>query len=128
MKTIEALISLMVLLSFTSLSLLEAPQPHSTLYHYQLAEDVWRVAYLKGCFSQELPLDDIYSPPGVVEGQMRDCFMREVAPVLEDSSLDVSFDQRIPVLIGDYPSEDKVTITKTVIINGIPERATLSVG
>ena len=125
MKTIEALISLVVLLSFTSLSLIEPPQAHSMLCQHQLAEDVWRVTYLKGCFSQSTPED---MGPGIVEGEMRECFMREVAPILEDSRLDVSFDQRIPVIIGDYPSEDRVVITKTIIINGIPERATLSVG
>ena len=127
MKTIEALISLVVLLSFTSLALLEAPKPHSSLYQHQLAEDVWRVAYLKGCFNQSSILGASPSP-GIVEGEMRECFMREVAPILEDSSMDVSFDQRIPVLIGNYPSEDRVVVTKTVIINGIPERVTLSVG
>ena len=55
MKTIEAIISLMVLLSFASLSLIHPPQELSELTKYQLAEDVWRIAYLKGCFEQDTP-------------------------------------------------------------------------
>jgi hypothetical protein len=55
MKTIEAIISLMVLLSFSPLLIMDAPIPQTSLQEYQLAEDVWRVAYLKGCFHQEEP-------------------------------------------------------------------------
>ena len=55
MKTIEALISAMVLLSFSPLLIMEAPLPQTQLYKYQLAEDVWRVAYLEGCFVQQEP-------------------------------------------------------------------------
>ena|GEM_PF-828979 len=54
MKTIEAIISMMVLLSFASLTLIQVPQAEPSLHKYQLAEDIWRIAYLKGCFSQSM--------------------------------------------------------------------------
>jgi len=49
-KTLEAAISLVVLLSFLSYGLLHYPAQHSRLYEYELAEDAWRVLYLKGGF------------------------------------------------------------------------------
>ncbi|MEW5996009.1 MAG: hypothetical protein AB1657_00230 [Candidatus Micrarchaeota archaeon] len=49
-KTLEATISLVVLLSFLSFGLLHYPVQHSRLYEYELAEDAWRVLYLKGGF------------------------------------------------------------------------------
>jgi len=54
MKTIEAIISMMVLLSFASLTLIQVPQSEPDFYKYQLTEDIWRIAYLKGCFNQSM--------------------------------------------------------------------------
>jgi hypothetical protein len=48
LKTVEALIALVVLLSFSSFQLLHQPVQHSSLYQYELAEDAWRVIWLKG--------------------------------------------------------------------------------
>ncbi len=45
---VEALIALAVLVSFSSFQLLHHPVQHSSLYKYELAEDAWRVMYLKG--------------------------------------------------------------------------------
>lgn len=45
---VEALIALAVLASFSSFQLLHHPVQHSSLYGYELAEDAWRVMYLKG--------------------------------------------------------------------------------
>ncbi len=59
MKTVEAIISLMVLLSFTSFSLIHVPEHHPGLNKYQLAEDIWRIAYLKGCFNQSLDSEQV---------------------------------------------------------------------
>jgi hypothetical protein len=50
LKTVEALIALVVLLSFSSFQLLHQPVQHSSLYQYELAEDAWRVIWLKGGF------------------------------------------------------------------------------
>ena len=49
-KTLEAAISLVVLVSFLSFGLLHYPIQHSRLYEYELAEDAWRVLYLRGGF------------------------------------------------------------------------------
>lgn len=48
LKTVEALIALVVLLSFSSFQLLHQPVQHSSLYQYELAEDAWRVIWLRG--------------------------------------------------------------------------------
>ncbi|MDD5096213.1 MAG: hypothetical protein PHY95_01730 [Candidatus ainarchaeum sp.] len=48
LKTVEALIALTVLLSFSSFQLLHHPVQHSSIYQYELAEDAWRVIWLRG--------------------------------------------------------------------------------
>ncbi len=53
MQSIEAIISLMVLLLIVSYMLTNAaqvPAIDDSLYRYQLTNDVWRVLYLKGDF------------------------------------------------------------------------------
>lgn len=51
MQTMEAVLSLMVLVSVSSLLLQPGEPPlDSSLYRMQLAEDSWRVLYLKGSF------------------------------------------------------------------------------
>jgi hypothetical protein len=55
-KTLEAAISLVVLVSFLSVGLLHYPVQHSRLYEYELAEDAWRVIYLRGGFGPEWKL------------------------------------------------------------------------
>lgn len=54
-KTLEAAISLVVLLSFLSFGLLHYPVQHSRLHEYELAEDAWRVLYLRGGFDVSEP-------------------------------------------------------------------------
>lgn len=53
MQTIEAILSLLVFLSVASLVLSADPGPppvDDSLYRMQLAEDAWRVLYLRGAF------------------------------------------------------------------------------
>ncbi|HID72692.1 TPA: hypothetical protein EYP38_02010 [Candidatus Micrarchaeota archaeon] len=53
MQTVEAMISLVILVAIISSMLLMLQQPHQlddSLYKYQLANDAWRVLYLKGNF------------------------------------------------------------------------------
>jgi len=48
METVEALIAFLTFLAFLSLYIpLASEDPHYTLTHYHIAEDVWRVLYLK---------------------------------------------------------------------------------
>jgi len=57
-KTLEAAISLVVLVSFLSFGLLHYPVQHSRMHEYELAEDAWRVLYLRGGFGPEWKLDE----------------------------------------------------------------------
>lgn len=57
-KTLEAVISLVVLLSFLSYGLLHHPVQHSRMYEHELAEDAWRVIYLRGGFGPEWKLGE----------------------------------------------------------------------
>jgi hypothetical protein len=52
MQTLEAMLSLLFFASIASLALSEAPAPRldDSLYRLHLAEDAWRVLYLRGDF------------------------------------------------------------------------------
>jgi len=120
MKTIEALISLMVLLSFTSLSLLHAPTTESHLYKYQLAEDVWRIAYLKGCFNQSVPS---LNP----QNEMEECLNPLIAEIERETSTSIAFTP-LEAAGSSLPSENAATITKTVMLNGVPKLVQMKIG
>ncbi|MBD3390231.1 hypothetical protein GF415_04750 [Candidatus Micrarchaeota archaeon] len=122
MKTIEALISLMVLLSFTSFTLLESqPENEPTLLRYQLAEDIWRICYLKGCFNQSVDL---------AEGE-NEIESRSIPVILEiegKTGLAIAFQAPLEIAGNRLPGEDAISITKTVIVDGIPKGVQLRVG
>lgn len=61
-KTLEATISLVVLLSFLSYGLLHYPVQHSRMYAYELAEDAWRVLYLRGGFGPAWGAEGVLGP------------------------------------------------------------------
>lgn len=58
----EAAISLVVLVSFLSFGLLHHPVQHSRLYEYELAEDAWRVLYLRGGFGPVWTAEGVLGP------------------------------------------------------------------
>lgn len=157
MKTIEAIISLMVLLSFASLTLIQPPQQSTELAKYQLAEDVWRIAYLKGCFKQnitfppaidnsefintfegkkELPDSGVLLLQETVESMaladptndMEEC----LNPLLEETYLETGFliEFSSPIEAAGGPSPPKehaVILHKVLILNGVPQEVTLAV-
>ncbi len=122
MKTIEALISLMVLLSFTSFTMLDAqPENGSVLPSYQLAEDVWRICYLKGCFNQSV---------GLLGGE-NEIESRSLPVILEierKTGLAVAFQSPLEIAGNYLPGEEAVSVRKTVIIDGIPKTVEMQVG
>jgi len=120
MKTIEALISLMVLLSFTSLTLLHAPPQEPQLYKYQLAEDIWRIAYLKGCFNQSVPS---LNP----QNEMEECLNPLIAEIERETALRIAFSP-LEAAGEELPGENAATIHKTILVNGIPKEIILQVG
>lgn len=150
MKTVEALISCMVLLSFSSFILLQAPyQDSAALGQYRLADDVWRIAYLKGCFSQGAPLesglpdaekiaDELAAgdasgfateakslAAGGDYSEMEECLNTEVIPAVEaETGLPVSFEN----IQAAGEISTGTAITKTVIVGGIPRKVTLRLG
>jgi len=150
MKTVEALISCMVLLSFSSAILLQAPHPDSSaVEHYRLAEHVWRIAYLKGCFNQSAPLEiELADAEGISKdlaagdagsfgtelaslavggtyAEMEECLNAEVIPEVEyETGLPISFENIQAA--GEISSG--TAITKTVIVGGIPKKVTLRFG
>ncbi|MFP3949840.1 MAG: hypothetical protein ACLFUZ_01970 [Candidatus Micrarchaeia archaeon] len=122
MKTIEALISLIILLSFTSFAMLDAqPENDPALPRYQLAEDIWRICYLKGCFNQSVDL---------VEGE-NEIESRSLPVILEierKTGLAIAFQSPLEIAGNTLPGEDAVSVRKTVVIDGIPKSVELRVG
>ncbi len=123
MKTIEALICAMVLLSFTPLLIIDSPMPQTLLHQYQLAEDVWRVAYLRGCFAQESPMPT----PTLAKEEMEICLNSVIMEIESETQLKIEF-ENMDAAGSVRTSEDAVRIQKTIIVNGIPENVFLRVG
>ena len=123
MKMVEALISLVVLLSFTSLSILHAPHHPSQLQKYQLAEDVWRVAYLKGCFNQSLDY------PVGAENQVENCLNPVLREIEQETGLPIAFYSPIEAAAGPgLPGENSILLKKTIILDGAPRIVEVRVG
>ncbi len=156
MKTIEAIISMMVLLSFASLSLIQVPQSGFELHKYQLAEDIWRIAYLRGCFNQtmfnekfSLDSDALVSAlegeqeqdliplmgatlntAGLIDptDEAEECLNPLFDQINQETSLNIAFDAPLEVAAGDrLPGEGAVVIHKVLILNGVPQRVALKV-
>jgi hypothetical protein len=123
MKTIEALICAFVLLSFAPLVLLDTPAPKTQLYEYQLAEDVWRVAYLRGCFAQDSPAPT----PTLARDPMETCLNSVIAEMEAETGLKIEF-ENLEAAGSALPKEGAARIAKTILINGIPETVYLRVG
>ena len=119
MKTIEATISLLVFLSFSSFALIHLPQGHSSLYEYELANDIWRVLYLRGYFhpSDEAPnfMQDEYA------------LLADTNHITDITGLCISFETELE---GGtcLPGERTIYLKKTVFIKGTPRSVELHIG
>ena len=111
LKTVEALISLAVLLSFFSFSLLHYPVQHSRMYEYELAEDAWRVVYLRGGFGPEWGAGKLL---GLDEGRLNEGAGR----ITEITGLCVAVDGLH--VASCLPGEGAMVLHKTVSSGGAP--------
>lgn len=155
MKTIEALISAMALLAFLQQMMLAAslpPQPYGPgLYRMQLAEDAWRIMYLRGCFNQSTPSPRVFpSTPAILSAfagnssiagmiaafspdpvpakdPMEACLNGVIAEIEAETGLKVEFED-MDAAGSSRTTEGSAKIRKTIIVNGIPERVSLSLG
>lgn len=123
MKTIEALICAFVLLSFAPLALLDAPAPQTQLQGYELAEDVWRIAYLRGCFAQDAPAPT----PTLAKDPMEACLNNVICEIEEETGLKIEF-ENMDAAGTVLPGEGAARIRKTIMVNGVPETVYLRVG
>lgn len=122
MKTIEALISLIVLLSFTSFTMLDAqPENEPALLRYQLAEDVWRICYLKGCFNQSV---DLVGGENEIESRS----LPVILEIERKTGLAIAFQSPLEIAGSCLPGEDAVSVRKTVIIDGVPKTVGVEIG
>lgn len=120
-KTLEAAISLVVLVSFLSFGLLHYPVQHSRLYEYELAEDAWRAIYLKGGFGPEWKLvegcEKLEDGCGVLwpnEASMN----RDAERITELTGLCVAMDGL--QVASCLPGEGALVLHKTVSSGGEP--------
>ncbi len=118
-KTLEAAISLVVLVSFLSFGLLHYPVQHSQLYEYELAEDAWRVLYLRGGFEPLWKLADGCS--GLEDGcgvlwPNEDKMNVDVERITELTGLCVAMDGL--QVASCLPGEGAIVLHKTVSSGG----------
>ena len=119
MKTIEATISLLVLLSFSSIALFHLPSYRSSLYEYELAEDVWRVLYLRGHFHPgEIPPDFMQDEYALIEDTER---------ISSLTGLCISFETELQGS-SCIPGERSIYLKKTAFIEGKPRLVELHIG
>ncbi|MCK4319855.1 hypothetical protein KAW38_04775 [Candidatus Micrarchaeota archaeon] len=109
MQTIEAVISLLVLLSFSIPFLISAPLQDTSLYQLQIAGDIWRVLYLKG---------DLY-PLDKYEMQ------KDADKIKLLTGLDVCFDE-MDVCTGLV--DDGLVVKKTILTDLGFQRVTMRIG
>jgi hypothetical protein len=123
MQSLEAIISLMVLVSILSYMLggigEKAPLDDS-LYRYRLAGDVWRTAYLKGHFKD---LDTTKNHP------TRDALQQTFENITDKTDLCIYFGGK---LVSSCPQEKMtqklVTINRVAYDKGEARNITLSLG
>lgn len=120
MQTLEAMISFVFFLSVSTpllLSLEEQRHVDDSLYRIQLAEDVWRVLYLRGNFADFQDAD-------------RDELEKEFQLIGNETGLCVFMDgvQFTNCRGNDKPHDNTASLTKTVICNGEPRIFTFSLG
>lgn len=110
MKTLEALISLVVLLSIIATIDLRPQTIDSSLYQYQLASDLWRVLQLKGAThdptSAAITINELQTKMGL-------CI---IAEGLALEKCEISADA------------DMITIERTAYVDGDPIAVRLRMG
>ncbi|VVC04149.1 Uncharacterised protein [Candidatus Bilamarchaeum dharawalense] len=115
MQSIEAFLSLLFFITILIPILPNTEQPDHSLYQIQLAEDVWRVLYLRGDFQSlsELGRPKIESDLGIIGNQTSLCFFIEGIEYTNCRS-------------GE-PHKKLVSISKTIIFNGALKKTTFSI-
>lgn len=119
LKTVEALISLAVLLSFLSFSLLHYPVQHSRMYEYELAEDAWRVIYLRGGLGPGWGAEEVLGPD-------RDKMNGDAERITELTGLCVAMDGL--QVASCLPGEGAMVLHKTVFSGGAPVEVLFRIG
>ncbi len=118
MQTVEAILSLLVFSSISAsfLSVMDDQAPlDDSLYRLQLAEDAWRVLYLRG------DLRDLDGPSGAVES--------DLGLLGEETGLCYFFSGvQATNCRGGEPRLIVASIRRTVISGGKPEAVSFSLG
>jgi len=120
MQTLEAMISFVFFLSISIpfiLSIEEQRHVDDSLYRIQLAEDVWRVLYLRGNFAD-------------FQDTERDELEKEFQLIGNETGLCVFMDgvQFTNCRGDDKPHSNTASLTKTVVCSGEPRTFTFSLG
>jgi len=120
MQTLEAMVSFVFFLSLCSHLLLSPEESYyidDSLYRFQLAEDVWRVLYLRGNFRDFGAAD-------------RDELEKEFALIENETGLCIFMDGvQFTNCRGDsQPHHITASLTKTVVYDGAPKNLRFSIG
>ncbi len=121
LQLIEAMISLMFLLVATTFIVSSVPSHHvdDSLYRLQLANDVWRVLYLRDDF-RDFSLTDPLNPS-------RTKTLDDIHFVGEESSLCIFIRGGQLSNCAFQNISNTVSVKKLVIADGQPEQVTLSI-
>ncbi|MCI0503843.1 hypothetical protein L0Y65_03970 [Candidatus Micrarchaeota archaeon] len=120
MQTLEAALSLLVFASILPILLHASEDPRGiddSLYRMQLANDAWRVLYLRGHFQG-------YGPGG------REALERDMDEITRTTSLCLFLDgiRSTSCRGGDSHHPVTAAIRRTIIRGGIPEQVPFSLG
>jgi hypothetical protein len=119
MQSMEAAFSLIVFLSISTAFLMRLEPPKAiddSLYRIQLADDAWRVLYLRN------HMDNLSE-------SSRDAIEADLRAMGETSSLCFFFrGVDFTNCRDDSPHAMSASVSKTVIVDGRPERFTFSIG
>lgn len=118
MQTLEAIFSLfmLVLLSMPLLALEEKPTDNS-LYRLQLANDVWRVLYLKGDFK-----DFSFDKNNPVHARAE----ADLDKITELTGICVFISgEQLTSCRGEKTGEQIITMEKVLVVDGMPKKVSL---
>jgi len=117
MQSIEAMLSLLIFLSIAALAIAADPGPppiDDGLYRVQLAEDAWRVLYLRGDFK------DFRGERGAIEADM------ETIGGLTGLCLFMDGIEFTNCRGGENPHEGQISLRRTVLLDGNPMTVTFT--